>query len=690
MTMVWRNLSPARLSLSAKFLIVVVPVFLALSVPGLTLLVNHELRQEHDGLATRIGAAAARAATLLDRHDGVQNQRLARDVLTSLVIDRAFLCAELRIADTAKALVQVPANMGCRGQAEGADLSLPIGVPGAARLFIKFSDAELVYAKTKRRTLALLVVGLSFLFAILAAAIGFRLIVGRPLGQLLSAIRRSTETGVRTPLNNRRKDELGVVMGAFDEMMAWDSKREKALADANAALRDYQAEMKLLNQDLDLRIQARTAELRDREAALVQSERRFRSFAEASSDWFWEMDQNLRFCYFSDRFEDISSVAPEMLLGKTREETGIPDVKPEAWDEHLENLHTKKAFRNFVHPRKMDDGTVIWLSINGKPVFDDQGTFMGYCGTGSDITERRRAEDALALSRNALEVRVTQLETAKRELEKRSTALTELASNLKIARDEAHTANRAKSQFLANMSHEFRTPLNAIIGFSEIIKDESFGPVHNPKYLDYAGDIHNSGQHLLGLINGVLDLSKVESGEDEMHEEAIEVGAVVQSVIGLVQRIADKGAVALRVDLPVDLPEFYADRRKVVQILVNLLANAVKFTKAGGNVTFKAWCSNGSGLVFQVIDTGIGIAPEDIPKAFSKFAQVDNDLDRRYEGTGLGLPLAKGLAEQHGGSLDLQSQLGVGTTVTVRFPSYRIVISKRGGVSLKSSAQSAF
>ncbi len=690
MTMAWPNLYAARRSLSVKFLVVVVPIFLALSIPGLTLLVKNELRQEHDGLATRIGAAAARAATLLDHHDGIQNRRLAQDILGSLAVDRAFLCAELRIVDTAKALVQVPAHMGCAGQAEGADLIIPVGASGRARLVIKFSDAELVYAKTKRQTLTLLVVGLSFLFAILAAAVGFRLIVGRPLGQLLSVIRTSTETGVRTPLNNRRKDELGILMGAFDEMMDRDTRRENALADANAALLDYQAELKRLNQELDQRIQARTAKLRDREAALVQSERRFRSFAEASSDWFWEMDGNLRFCYFSDRFADIANVSPEMLLGKTREETGIPDVDAEAWDEHLANLHGKKAFRDFVHPRQKEDGTVSWLSINGKPVFDERGEFTGYCGTGSDITKHREAEVALALSRDALESRVTQLEGAKRELEKRSVALTELASNLQTARDEAHTANRAKSLFLANMSHEFRTPLNAIIGFSEIIKDESFGPVSNPKYLDYAGDIHGSGRHLLGLINDVLDLCKVESGEDELHAEAIEVGAVVQSVIVLVQHIAEKGGVELRVDLPADLPEFNADRRKVIQILVNLLANAVKFTDPQGTVTLKAWCSGGSGLVFQVIDTGIGMAPEEIPKAFSKFAQVDNDLNRRYEGTGLGLPLAKGLVELHGGSLDLQSQFGVGTTATVRFPSHRIVTSKHGGALPKSGAQSAF
>ena len=157
---------------------------------------------------------------------------------------------------------------------------------------------------------------------------------------------------------------------------------------------------------------------------------------------------------------------------------------------------------------------------------------------------------------------------------------------------------------------------------------------------------------------------------------------MVQSVRSLVQRIAEKGNVGIHIDLERELPQLWADRRKLIQILVNLITNAVKFTESDGCVTLKAWRSKGSGLVLQVIDTGIGMAPNEIPKAFSKFAQVDNDLDRKYDGTGLGLPLAKGLVELHGGSLDLQSQVGVGTTATVRFPLHRIAAYEPGTASL--------
>jgi signal transduction histidine kinase len=223
------------------------------------------------------------------------------------------------------------------------------------------------------------------------------------------------------------------------------------------------------------------------------------------------------------------------------------------------------------------------------------------------------------------------------------------------------------------MGHELRTPLNAIIGFSEIIKSEIFGPVGEGKYTEYANHINMSGQHLLNLINDILDLSKVEHGEAELNQKTLDVPQLIRSVVELVQQSAGTAGIELASNTPDDLPALRADERKLKQILVNLLSNVIKFTKAGGKVALKARCGTVSGHVFQISDTGIGIAPEDISKAMSHFGQVDGDLNRRYEGTGLGLPLANALVELHGGSLDIQSQLGVGTTVTVRFPADRIV-----------------
>jgi signal transduction histidine kinase len=299
-----------------------------------------------------------------------------------------------------------------------------------------------------------------------------------------------------------------------------------------------------------------------------------------------------------------------------------------------------------------------------------------------DNTERKRAEEALVISERTLRERVADLEAAQRELETQKESLVRLNDDLLITRDEARAADRAKSEFLAAMSHELRTPLNSIIGFSEIVKNQIFGPLGNLKYHEYMSDIHESGKHLLALINDVLDLSKIESGTDELHEDKINIPETVHAVLMLVGHRASQRGCKIELKLEDQLPELRADERKLKQILVNLLSNAIKFTDAGGEVTLRAWCRMDSGLVFQIVDTGIGIAPEDIPKALSRFRQVDADLNRKYEGTGLGLPLSKALVELHGGSLDLQSKVGVGTTVTARFPAERIVASMDNSDSL--------
>ena len=260
---------------------------------------------------------------------------------------------------------------------------------------------------------------------------------------------------------------------------------------------------------------------------------------------------------------------------------------------------------------------------------------------------------------------------------------------LRVAKEQAETANHA-NEFLANTSHELRTPLNAIIGFSEIMKQESLGPIGSAKYLEYANDIYQAARHQLDLVNDILDLSKVKSGREELQEDILEVAGLLDSVQMLVAGRVEKAGVTLEFDVAEALPGLRADARKLKQILINLLSNAIKFTEAGGRVTFRAWYRADSGVVFQVVDTGIGIAPGDIPNALAPFRQIDDGLDRKYEGTGLGLPLAKSLVEMHGGSLDLQSEPGVGTTVTVRLPAERIVVAepvaqKRAGYTVARS-----
>jgi signal transduction histidine kinase len=244
-------------------------------------------------------------------------------------------------------------------------------------------------------------------------------------------------------------------------------------------------------------------------------------------------------------------------------------------------------------------------------------------------------------------------------------------ADLREATSRAELANRAKSEFLASMSHELRTPLNAIIGFSEMMNAEMFGGLGSERYRDYVNDIHASGVHLLSLINDLLDLSKAEADKLELRETYVDIAAVISHSLRMITSRANAAGVDVASDLPKDLPLLWADERRLTQIILNLLTNAVKFTPRGGRARIGVeW--KPAGLAIIVGDTGIGIAAEDIPRVVIPFVQVGDLYSRPQEGSGLGLPLSKRLVELHGGSLALDSAPGRGTTVTVLFPASRI------------------
>jgi PAS domain S-box-containing protein len=327
---------------------------------------------------------------------------------------------------------------------------------------------------------------------------------------------------------------------------------------------------------------------------------------------------------------------PSELLKVQPDLQGKLFVDPSQRAEWLEGVKAKQrhAEECAVYTK---DGHILWVNLSGHQTKDADGA-VGFECTMYDITKRRNAE--MAVTR---------------------------------AKEQADFANRSKSEFLANMSHELRTPLNAIIGFAEIIKDQMFGNAGQPQYVEYANDIYDSGQLLLSLINDILDMSKIEAGKRQLQETTLNIEEVVKSVSRLVSGRAKESKVHLNLHIPRDLPSLRGEEKAMKQILTNLLTNAVKFTNEGGSVTLSAMLDEEDRMMINVVDSGIGIAPENIAVAMQPFGQIESSLSRKHQGTGLGLPLTKALVELHGGTLDLKSELGNGTTVSLVFPAARVV-----------------
>jgi two-component system cell cycle sensor histidine kinase PleC len=288
----------------------------------------------------------------------------------------------------------------------------------------------------------------------------------------------------------------------------------------------------------------------------------------------------------------------------------------------------------------------------------------------TDVSRLKNQELLLRDREQRLERTIEDLGESRGQMKQLTTEMTRLARENAAHRERAEASNAAKSQFLANVSHELRTPLNAILGFSEILKTKLFGPLGAPQYESYVGDIHESGVLLLNLINDLLDLSKVEAGKFVLQEDVCDVLDIAEAAVRVMAERAMKAGVTLEQAFAA-LPPIRADERKIKQIMLNLLSNAVKFTPQGGTVRFSAGVDGAGGVTFTVADTGIGIAPHQLERVLEPFGQVENIMTRTHAGTGLGLPLCKALAELHGGTLALESEVGGGTTVTIVLPKDR-------------------
>jgi PAS domain S-box-containing protein len=324
--------------------------------------------------------------------------------------------------------------------------------------------------------------------------------------------------------------------------------------------------------------------------------------------------------------------SPEALMSRLTDIGQQLYVEPCRREQFRELMQANDLVTNFVSEIHHSSGRRIWISENARAVRDWSGELICYEGTVEDVTEKFEAE-----------------------------------RNLRIALRQAEIANKMKAAFLAAMSHELKTPLNAVLGFSEIIRDQLLGPAGVPAYIEYAADIHKSGARLLAIINDVLDVSRLEGGLLTINTRQENLLDIVEQASRMARAVTqDEREIVM--DFPAAMPALHVDPRRLAQALGNLLANALKFTPEPGRIRLEVKLQSDGGVTLAVVDTGIGMAPETIAEALEPFRQIDGSLARKFEGAGLGLSLSKALVELHCGSLAIESRVGAGTTVTVTLP----------------------
>ncbi|UEM04000.1 PAS domain S-box protein [Skermanella rosea] len=371
-------------------------------------------------------------------------------------------------------------------------------------------------------------------------------------------------------------------------------------------------------------------------------EDKLRLLAAHATDIISRSDQAGRHLYVSPACREILGFDAEELVGSSIDSMVHPDDLPSV--RAVMAALTPQAPRQILTCRvRRKDGGHVWVEV----------TLRLVPATSSDTLWNGPAE----------------IVSVARDISKRKAVEAQLAA----AKTQAEAASRAKSGFLANMSHELRTPLNAIIGFAELIRTETMGPVGNRTYCDYAKDIHDSGHHLLSLINDVLDLSKIEADRMVLDEETVDLNAVVATCIRMSRTQATRGGVTLEARVDPEAAVVRGEQRRLVQVLLNLVSNAIKYTKPGGSVRIATRMRPDGCLDLSVSDTGCGIDERDLAAVMQPFGQIDNPYNRTSQGTGLGLPLARRLVEMHDGRLALESKVGVGTTATVTLPAVRVI-----------------
>ncbi len=371
------------------------------------------------------------------------------------------------------------------------------------------------------------------------------------------------------------------------------------------------------------------------ETALRDSEERFRDYTETASDWIWETDRNLRLTFVSDQFFSITHMRPDDIIGKARWELETPQVggaDGETWAAHRADMENHRSFRDFRYRIKNENVQEYDLSLNGKPVFAEDGVFVGYRGTGANITDLVKAEE-----------------------------------EMRQAKEEAEAANRAKSEFLSSMSHELRTPLNAILGFGQLLESDDREPLGEiqKKSINH---ILSSGRHLLGLINDVLDLAKIESGDVALSLENVSPGAVVAECVDMAVSMGAARQIKIENRCSLNsLPLIRADLMRFRQVLLNFLSNAVKYNRDGGRVVLGCTRLEDGFLRFSINDTGMGLSDKQQAELFRPFNRLGMEASA-IEGTGIGLVITRELVSLMNGRLGMKSTLGHGSTFWFDLP----------------------
>jgi two-component system cell cycle sensor histidine kinase PleC len=398
----------------------------------------------------------------------------------------------------------------------------------------------------------------------------------------------------------------------------------------------------------------------------VEADLRLRDAIETIPEAFVVWDAQNRLVLCNSNFQELHNLPDEAIKAGASYESVVAAGRKPVVRSKVTSEGQSPGARTFE--AQLDDGR--WLHISERRTKDG-----GYVSVGTDITNIKRHEEKLMESEKRLMATVADLRHSQQKLERQAEEVADLAEKYAEEKTRAEEANQAKSKFLANMSHELRTPLNAIIGFSEIMESGMFGPLGSDKYREYCGDIHQSGQYLLDVINDILDMSKIEAGRIRLDAEPIELEPFLNDAMRVVSGRANDKRLKLTARIGRGI-RLSADHRLLKQIMLNLLSNAVKFTPEGGRVTIRARKTSGGWVSISIADTGIGIPEEALARLGRPFEQVESQLTKSHQGSGLGLAIAKSLTELHHGSMRIHSTPGRGTMVLLRLPMNRTAVQK--------------